>query len=212
MSSSGSQTSARPPAKPNVLNPIDSRATLPVRIIRSAQEIFRPYFCLIGQSSRRALSRLTLSGQLLRGAKRCAAGAGAAATVADAVRAGAVPRHANEQRPVVAEVRRPPVLRIRHQGMEVLDHGIEVEALELLRVVELPRPWDRTGASAGEESSGSADSATSLRSSGPQPLCVCERRPSLGTWLPYPFSLRSWFVFLTRSDRLTFVLSGTASF
>ncbi len=39
--------------------------------MRSAQEIFRPYFCLIGQSSRRALSRFTLSGQLLRGAKRC---------------------------------------------------------------------------------------------------------------------------------------------
>src|SRR5260370_36760078 len=68
MSSSGSQTSARPPPKPKVLNPIDSNAPLPARIIRSAQEIFRPYFCLIGQSKRRALSRLTLSGQLLRGA------------------------------------------------------------------------------------------------------------------------------------------------
>ena len=41
-------------------------------MIRSAQEIFRPYFCLIGHSSRRALSRLTLSGQLLSGAKRWA--------------------------------------------------------------------------------------------------------------------------------------------
>ena len=71
MSSSGSQMSARPPPKPKVLKPIDSSATLPARIIRSAQEIFRPYFCLIGQSRRRALSRLTLSGQLLSGAKRC---------------------------------------------------------------------------------------------------------------------------------------------
>ena len=70
MSSSGSQTSSRPPAKPSVLNPIDSRARFPVKIIRSAHEIFRPYFFLIGQSSRRALSRFTLSGQLLRGAKR----------------------------------------------------------------------------------------------------------------------------------------------
>ena len=35
----------------NVLNPIDSRATLPASIMRSAQEIFLPYFCLIGQSS-----------------------------------------------------------------------------------------------------------------------------------------------------------------
>ena len=70
-SSSGSHTSARPPAKPNVLKPIDSSATLPARIIRSAQEILRPYFCLMGQSNLRALSRLTLSGQLLSGAKRC---------------------------------------------------------------------------------------------------------------------------------------------
>src|SRR5579883_1890772 len=69
--SSGSQTSARPPPKPKVLNPMDSRATLPARIMRSAQEILRPYFCLIGQRRRRALSRLTLSGQLLSGANRC---------------------------------------------------------------------------------------------------------------------------------------------
>jgi hypothetical protein len=82
--------------------------------MRSAQEIFRPYFCLIGQSSRRALSRFALSGQLLSGAKR----------------------HANEQRPVVAEVGRPPVLRIPHQAVQVLDHGVEVEALEFLGVVE----------------------------------------------------------------------------
>jgi hypothetical protein len=50
------------------------RLRIPVeihRIIRSAQEILRPYFCLIGQSRRRALSRLALSGQLLSGAKRC---------------------------------------------------------------------------------------------------------------------------------------------
>ena len=50
---------------------MDSIATLPARIIRSAQEIFLPYFCLMGWSRRRALSRLTLSGQLFSGAKRC---------------------------------------------------------------------------------------------------------------------------------------------
>ncbi len=60
-----------------------------------------------------------------------------AAAVANAVRAGAVPGHANEQRSVVAEVRRPPVLRIRHQCVEVLDDGIQVKALELLGVIEL---------------------------------------------------------------------------
>jgi hypothetical protein len=70
MSSSGCQMSARPPPKPKVRSPIDSRAALPARIIRSAQEMRFPYFCLIGHSSRRALSRLPLSGQLLLGAKR----------------------------------------------------------------------------------------------------------------------------------------------
>jgi hypothetical protein len=47
------------------LNPIDSSATVPVKTIRSAHEILRPYFCLIGQISLRALSRLTLSGRVL---------------------------------------------------------------------------------------------------------------------------------------------------
>ena len=69
--SSGSHTSARPPAKPNVFKPIVSSARLPARIMRSAHESFLPYFCLIGQRRRRALSRLALSGQLLSGAKRC---------------------------------------------------------------------------------------------------------------------------------------------
>ena len=71
MSSSGSQTSSRPPAKPKVLKPIDFNATFPARIIKWAQDSLRPYFCFTGQSNRRALSRFPLSGQLLRGANRC---------------------------------------------------------------------------------------------------------------------------------------------
>ncbi len=65
------------------------------------------------------------------------AGGCAAAAVADAVRARAVPRHPNEERPVVAVVGRPPVLRPRHQRLEVLLQCIEVKCLELLSVVEL---------------------------------------------------------------------------
>ena len=49
---------------------MDSSATVPVRIIRSAHESLRPYFALTGQMSRRALSRLALSGQLLSGSNR----------------------------------------------------------------------------------------------------------------------------------------------
>ena len=70
-SSAGSHTSALPPPKPKVLNPIDSNAQFPASIIKSAHEIFFPYFCLIGQSNNLALSRFALSGQLLSGANRC---------------------------------------------------------------------------------------------------------------------------------------------
>ncbi len=65
------------------------------------------------------------------------AGAAAAAAIADAVRAGAVPGHANEERAVMTEIRRPPVLRIRHQGVQILLHRGEVEGLEFSRVVEI---------------------------------------------------------------------------
>ncbi len=71
MSCCGSHTSSRPPPKPKVFRPADSRAQLPASTMRSAHEIFWPYFCLTGQSRRRALSRLALSGQLFSGAKRC---------------------------------------------------------------------------------------------------------------------------------------------
>ena len=60
----------------------------------------------------------------------------AAAAVADAVGARAVPGQAHHQATVVAEVGRPPVLRIGHQRSKV---GLErdvVERGELLRVVE----------------------------------------------------------------------------
>ncbi len=65
------------------------------------------------------------------------AGAAAAAAVVDAVGAGAVPRHADEQGAIVAVVGRPPVLRRRHQLVDVLLQGIQVQGLELLRVVEV---------------------------------------------------------------------------
>ena len=42
----------------------------PVRMIKSAQEMLLPNLRLMGQSKRRALSKLVLSGQLFSGAKR----------------------------------------------------------------------------------------------------------------------------------------------
>ncbi len=60
-----------PEAEAEGTEAIDSSAQLPANTSRSAQEIFCPYFCLTGQSSRRALSRFALSGQLFSGANRC---------------------------------------------------------------------------------------------------------------------------------------------
>ena len=65
------------------------------------------------------------------------AAAGATAPVTDAIRARAVPGHADEERAVVAEVGRPPVLRVGHQRVQVLLDGGEIEALERLGVVEV---------------------------------------------------------------------------
>ena len=64
------------------------------------------------------------------------AGTRAAAAVAGAVGAGAVPRHPDEERSVVTVVGRPPVLRRGHHVEDVLLDRIEVEALERLGVVE----------------------------------------------------------------------------
>ena len=64
------------------------------------------------------------------------AGARAPAAVAHAVGAGAVPRHPDEERPVVTPIGRPPVLRVGHQRIEVLLQGRQVEFLEFLGVVE----------------------------------------------------------------------------
>ena len=55
----------------------------------------------------------------------------------DTIGARAVPRHPDEQRPVMAEVRRPPLLRVGHQSLEVADDGVQIEAVEFLGIVEL---------------------------------------------------------------------------
>src|SRR5580693_5305027 len=48
-----------------------------------------------------------------------------------------MPRHTDEERAIVSIISGPPLLRCGHQRMEILDYGIEVEALELLRIIEL---------------------------------------------------------------------------
>ena len=72
----------------------------------------------------------------VEGRQALGAGPRAAAAVTHAVGAGAVPRHPDEEPPVVTPVGRPPVLRVGHQRIEVLLQGRQVEFLELLSVVE----------------------------------------------------------------------------
>jgi hypothetical protein len=63
--------------------------------------------------------------------------AAAAAAVTCSIRAGAVPRHADEQRTVMSEIGRPPVLGVGHDRRKIPLQCPKVEALELLGVVEI---------------------------------------------------------------------------
>ena len=76
-------------------------------------------------------------GPAAEGGEALVAAAATTTAVGDAVRTCGVPRHPDEERSVVAVVGRPPVLRLGHQRIDVLRQGFEVEALELLGVVEL---------------------------------------------------------------------------
>ena len=59
------------------------------------------------------------------------------AAVTGAIGARTVPRHTDEERPVMPEIRRPPLLRIRHQRIEVLLDRLEIERFELRRIIEV---------------------------------------------------------------------------
>ena len=113
---------------------------------------------------------------------------GAAAAVADAVRAGTVPGHANEERAIVAEVRGPPFLRVGHHLAEVLLQCGKVDAIERLRVVEAGVHRIGLAGVLAERGRSATASATSRDSSYPPPavwlkghfasfdmLCLLER-------------------------------------
>src|SRR5579863_2807133 len=61
---------------------------------------------------------------------------GAPAAVTDAVGAGAMPSHADEERAVMTVVGRPPLLRGGHEREQIGLNRFEVEAVELSRVIE----------------------------------------------------------------------------
>ena len=62
---------------------------------------------------------------------------GAAPAVRDAIGTRTMPGEANEQSAVVAEIRRPPVLRVGHQRLKIVDHRIEIERLELRGIIKI---------------------------------------------------------------------------
>ena len=68
------------------------------------------------------------------------AGAAAASTVAGAVGPCSVPRHANEKRPVMTVVGGPPILAVRHQGVEIFLEPFVVEGLEPVSYTHLTLP------------------------------------------------------------------------
>src|ERR671911_261654 len=76
-------------------------------------------------------------GPAVEGGEALTAVAATAPAVGDAVRAGGMPRHPDEETPVVAVIGRPPVLRRRHDLEDVALQRVEVEGFELFRIVEV---------------------------------------------------------------------------
>ncbi|MNC16139.1 hypothetical protein D3C75_639870 [compost metagenome] len=77
--------------------------------------------------------------------KALLAGTGAAPAVTGAIGACGVPGHADKERPIVTEVRRPPILGIGHQRSQVVFQRLEVQALEGFGVVEVASQRVRLG-------------------------------------------------------------------
>ncbi|MNE34152.1 hypothetical protein D3C80_1278620 [compost metagenome] len=62
--------------------------------------------------------------------------AGATSAIGDAIGAGAVPGHTDEETTVMAEIGRPPVLAIGHQRVEILFQRDKIKFLELFGIIE----------------------------------------------------------------------------
>ena len=87
------------------------------------------------------LVEVDVVGPAVEGSETLVAVPCAATTVTGAISPCTVPRHANEEGAVVTVIRRPPVLRVGHQGLKVLLHGRQVEAPEFFGVVEACPHW-----------------------------------------------------------------------
>jgi dihydroorotase-like cyclic amidohydrolase len=83
-----------------------------------------------------AAMRLTPPLRQVRDRDALRAGARTTAAIGDAIGARSVPGHAHEKAAVVTPVGRPPVLRSRHQRLEISHHEVEMQGLEFFGVVE----------------------------------------------------------------------------
>ena len=136
MSSSGSHTSTRPPPKPNVRKSHRLQRHIAGQDHQVGPGDLAAVLLLDRPQQPAGLVEVGVVGPAVERREAVGARAAAAPAVVDAVGAGAVPRHPDDQRPVVAVVGRPPVLGGGQHLFDVGLHGGEVEAVELGRVVE----------------------------------------------------------------------------
>ena len=84
-----------------------------------------------------SLVEVTVVGPAVERSEALSSSAATATAVAGSVGTCCVPGHANEERPVMTVVGGPPVLAVRHQGVEILLEALVVEALEGFSVVKI---------------------------------------------------------------------------
>ena len=123
MSFCGSQTSSRPPPKPKVLQTRRLERAVAGEDHEVGPRDLLAVLLLDRPEQAAGLVEVGVVGPAVERREALRAVGRAAAAVGHAVGAGAVPRHADEERAVVAPVGRPPVLRGRHDLVDVLLHG-----------------------------------------------------------------------------------------
>ena len=96
-----------------------------------------PVFLLDRPKEPAGLVEVAIVGPGIEGSEALLPAIGAAAPVGRAIGARRVPRHADEERAVMAVIRRPPWLAVGHQGLEVFLNRPVIERIECLGIVEI---------------------------------------------------------------------------
>ena len=76
-------------------------------------------------------------GPAVEGGKSLSSSTATTTAIAGSVGTCSVPGHANEERPIVAVIGRPPVLTVGHQRMEVFLEALVIKALERFSVIKV---------------------------------------------------------------------------